>query len=288
MGQLREKMKCVLFLRRMSRVTIEEYVRCSTKFAAFHRRSPAEMGEAEVRQFLMQLKSGPADHKMHVAAIKFLYRVTLGRPEVAALIPWPRVPFTLPVILDVSEVETVLAALSSIRYRAIVMTAYAAGLRVSEVCGLRVTDIDSQRGLIHVHNGKGGRDRCVMLSQRLLACLREYWKAERPPGQLLFPGQDPSRPISRDAVEKALCRASARSGVKKRVTAHILRHSFATHLLENGTDIRVIQMLLGHSSIRTTMRYTQVSKRVIGNTQSPLDRAEEKRKKGKRKPRDKR
>lgn len=288
MGQLREKMKCDLFLRRMAKPTVEEYLRCSTKYVKFHMRSPTEMGEAEVRQFLMQLKSGPADHKMHVAAIKFLYGVTLGRPEVAGLIPWPKVPFTLPVILDRSEVEIVLAALSSVRYRAIVMTAYASGLRVSEVCGLRITDIDSKRGLIHVHNGKGGRDRCVMLSQRLLACLREYWKAERPPGKLLFPGQDPNRPISRDAVEKALYRAVAKTGIKKRVTAHILRHSFATHLLENGTDIRVIQMLLGHSSIRTTMRYTQVSNRVIGNTQSPLDRAPEDRKKGKRKPRDKR
>ena len=276
MGQLREKMNADLRLRGYSDVTCTEYVRCAAKYVAFHRRPPAEMGEPEIRAFLMHLTvergAGPADHKMHVAAIRFLYGVTLERPEVAARIPWPRVPYTLPKILDVGEVEQLFACIESIKYRAVLMTAYATGMRITEACTLHVSDIDSRRGVIHIRNGKGMRDRYVMLSPRLLACLREYFRVTRPKGPELFPGREPGTSVSVDAVRSAMSRAVQAAGIKKRVVPHLLRHSFATHLLEAGEDLRTIQVLLGHASIRTTARYTQVSQRHLAGTQSPLDR----------------
>ena len=275
MGQLREKMKADLKLRRYRARTVGEYLRCARKFVEYHWRPAEEMGEQEVRQFLLYLTDGrqvsAANHKMHVAAIKFLYGITLDRPEVAVRFPWPRVPVKLPDILDRGEVLRLLDAVESIKYRGILMTAYAAGMRIGEACSLKTTDIDSRRGLIHIRDGKRGRDRFVMLSPRLLAFLREYWKATRPTGPELFPGQAAGRSVSPEAVRVALRKAVARAGIKKRVTPHVLRHCFATHLLEGGEDIRTIQVLLGHGSIRTTARYTQVSERHIGRTQSPLD-----------------
>jgi integrase len=220
MGQLREKMKADLKLRRYKAGTIDNYLWCAKKLAAFHHRSPAEIGEPEVRQYLLHLvderRIGPAGHKMHVAAIKFLYGITLGRPEVAAQVPWPKVPVKLPDILDGDEVAEVLGAIDSIKHRAIVMTAYGAGLRISEACALGTTDIDSKRGVIHVRDGKRGRDRFVMLSTRLLACLREYWRAVRPTGPELFPGQTPGRAFTRMPCARHCARRwrrrSSRSG----------------------------------------------------------------------------
>lgn len=288
MGQLRDRMYQDLKLRGYKPKTITEYLRWGRLFAGYHRRSPEEMGEPEVRAFLMHLledkRARPASHKMAVAGLRFLYSVTLGRPEVAVRIPWPKVPHTLPDILDGTEVLALLDALPSVKHRAVVMTTYAAGLRIGEACPLRTTDLDSKRGLIHIRNGKGGRDRYVMLSPQLLCFLRQYWKLERAQkesrdepkdattGALLFPGDTWTGWVCDDAVRKALHDAAERLGLKKRVTPHILRHSFATHLLEAGEDIRTIQVLLGHRSIRTTARYAQVSKRHIGRTQSPLDR----------------
>ena len=275
MGQLRDKMKADLKLRRYRTGTIDNYLLCARKFVAFHRRPPAEMGEAEIRQYLLHLveerRIGAAGHKMHVAAIKFLYGVTLGRPEAAVRVPWPKVPTRLPDILDGREVERLFEAVEPIQHRAIVMTAYGAGLRISEACSLGVTDIDSQRGVIHVRDGKRGRDRFVMLSLRLLGVLREYWRAVRPKGPELFPGAVAGSVVSPRTVRVALRKAVTKAGIKKRVTPHVLRHCFATHLLERGTDLRVIQVLLGHGSIRSTARYTQVSTRHIARTKSPLD-----------------
>jgi site-specific recombinase XerD len=182
------------------------------------------------------------------------------------------VPHTLPDILSLDEVQRLLAAIASLKHRVILMAAYGAGLRISEACSLEVGDIDSARGLIHVREGKGQRDRYVMLSPRLLGALRLYWKHERPTGPQFFPGQAEESCISAKAVQAALRAAVLEAKITKHVTPHVLRHSFATHLLESGTDVRVIQVLLGHASIRTTMRYTQVSATHIGRTQSPLDR----------------
>jgi site-specific recombinase XerD len=264
-----------LKLRRYKPSTCDKYLRCARAFAAYHRRPPEQMGIEEVRAFLLHLASegkvSAATHHQYVAALKFLYATTLKRPEVAVAIPWPKVPHKLPPILSGTEVERLLDAMSSVMYRTIVLTAYGAGLRIDEVCSLGVEDIDSKRHLIHVRDGKHGRDRYVMLSPRVLLALRTYWRATRPEGPKLFPGLKPGSAISHEAVRKALRQAALWCQIRKPVTPHILRHSFATHLLELGTDLRVIQVLLGHKSIRTTARYAQVSQAHVGRTRSPAD-----------------
>jgi len=238
-------------------------------------RPPEVMGGAEIKEFILHLMdnecAGLARLKMHIASLKFLYTHTLDRPEEVVRLPWPKVPRTLPDILSGREAETLLVSVDSLKHRAVLMTTYGAGLRVTEACTLHIADIDSQRMLIHVRDGKRGRDRYVMLPERLLLVLREYYRACRPAEPYLFPGQSADRPISAATVRKAVKRAAQKVGLRKRVTPHSLRHAFATHLLENGEDVRVIQALLGHSSIRTTARYTQVSRRHVGRTQSPLD-----------------
>ncbi|MDQ1423195.1 MAG: hypothetical protein QOD72_693, partial [Acidimicrobiaceae bacterium] len=177
----------------------------------------------------------------------------------------------LPVVLSPAEVTQFFAAITGLKHRALLMTAYAAGLRVSEVVALGVDDIDSRRMVIRIRQAKGQKDRYVMLSPRLLTILREYWKADRPT-QFLFPGNVPDRPITARTVEKACRDAREAAGLGKHVTVHTLRHSFATHLLEAGTDLRTIQVLLGHRSLRTTAVYTHVSAATLETTQSPLDR----------------
>ena len=275
MGAIREKMKADLDLRRFAETTKKEYLRRAQNFVAHYRRPPTELGPAEIHAFLTHLvqerKVGAATHHMYVAAIKFLYATTLGRPQVVASIPWPKRPKTLPDVLTGGEVEHLFRQINSIKHRTILMTAYGAGLRISEACSLHTADIDSQRMLIHVRGGKGAKDRYVMLSGRLLVALRTYWKAIRPQGPFLFPGAILGRHISTGAVQRVLHTVVVGSGFTKRVTAHSLRHGFATHLLETGTDIRTIQRLLGHASIQTTARYTKVTERHIGRTKSPLD-----------------
>jgi site-specific recombinase XerD len=233
------------------------------------------MGEKEIREYLLHMvrerKVGPSTLKMSVAALKFLYSQTLNRPEEVIRIPWPRVPKPLPVILSGSEVERLLQSVRSLKHRMIIMTAYGSGHRVGEACSLQIGDIDSKRMLIHIRAGKRKRDRYVMLPKRLLLCLREYYKTFRPVGPWLFPGRSPGTHISKKAVGEALRSAAKSAGISKRVTPHVLRHSFATHLLETGSDIRTIQVLLGHGSIRTTERYVKVSKSHVARVKSPLD-----------------
>jgi len=277
MGELYQKMSQDLAIKNLAAGTRDQYLRCCGGFARYHMRSPREMGLGEIKDYLGQMVregAGPEKLKMHVAGLKFLYGITLDREEIAKKIPWPKVPHKKPDILSPSEVERLLeAAMSASQVSAVVsMAAYSAGLRISEACRLRPEDIDSTRKLIHVRLGKGGKDRFVMLSPRLLEILRGYWVQVRPQGGWLFPGRKPGKPITRNAVEKAIDVAAAKAKLRKKVTPHLLRHSFATHLLEDGTDIRVIQVLLGHSSIRTTARYTQVSERHIGSVKSPLDK----------------
>lgn len=276
MGALRERMAADLRLRGLTENTQKTYLTCVRQFAAHFRRSPAELGEAEIRAFLDHLtrerKASAATRCVYVGALHFLYRVTLGRPHVVSKIPYPRRRESLPDILSPGEVERLLASVRSVKQRAILMAAYGAGLRVSEICSLRTADIDSRRMLIHVRAGKGGKDRYAMLSERLLATLREYWRLARPAGLYLFPGTNPGKPLSTKAVSQMVRQAVARAGIeKKHVTPHVLRHCFATHLLEAGADIRVIQALLGHRSIRTTVRYTLVSRRHLRAVPSPLD-----------------
>lgn len=275
MGQFHDRMQEELRLAGSRPSTLDAYLGCARRFVAFHRRPPDRLGADDVRTFLLHLvnvrKVSPATHHQYVAAIRFLYVKTLRRPEVVADIPWPKVPQSLPEILSGTEVERVFAAVRSIKQRALLMTAYGAGLRVSEACQLLVTDIDSKRGLIHVRDGKGGSARAVVLSERLLALLREYWRLVRPSRPFLFPSRIPGAAITRCSVNKALSAALRRAGISKHVTPHGLRHAFATHLLEVGTDTRVIQAMLGHASIRTTTRYTKVTGAHVARVKSPLD-----------------
>jgi integrase/recombinase XerD len=276
MGKTRDQMLGDLELRRYSLSTKTEYLRCARNFVAYYMRPAEELGAPEVRAFLLHLVQvkhvSEATHKMHVAALRFLYAHTLGRPEVLPALPWPKVGKPLPVVLSGSEVQRLLEAIESRKYRALLMCAYGAGVRVSEVCELKPQDIDSGRKLIHIRDGKRRRDRYVMLSERLLEALRMYWRAERPARDgYIFPGAKPGSHVAPETVRAVVRKAATAAGLAKHVTPHTLRHCFATHLLEAGTDTRVIQELLGHGSIRTTGRYTHVSARHVGRTKSPLD-----------------
>lgn len=276
MGQVRDQMLEDLTLRRYQEGTVERYLRCAREFAVYFWRSPAELGEEHVREFMLHLinerQLKPSTQKPYVAALKFLYQTTRKRPDVVASVPWPKEgPRQLPDILSADEIERLFAAIVSITHRAVLMLAFGAGLRITEACSLYIADIDSKRGVIHVRRGKRGKDRYVMLGERLLSVLREYWKVVRPSGPHLFPSHRQRAFITPEGVRSGLRKAVQIAKLKKRVTPHSLRHAFATYLLEAGIDIRVIQVLLGHGSIRSTAHYTQVSTAHIAKTRSPLD-----------------
>lgn len=275
MGELRSRMEADLRIQNYSPSTQREYVRNGYNFARYFMKSPAEMGVEEVRTYLVHLVDdrhlGPSTIKVTTAALKYLYEVTLGRPEVVQPLRMPRTPAKLPEVLSGSEVVRLFEAIEAPKYRAIVMTTYGAGLRIGETCSLEIGDIDSKRMVIRIRDGKGGRDRYAMLGDRLLEGLREYFRLVRPAGPHLFPGERPGTAVSPDSVRAVLKKAVVKAGITKHVTPHILRHTFATHILEAGVDIRTIQALLGHRSIRTTQIYAQVSTDTIRRTKSPLD-----------------
>jgi len=273
--RLRDKMREDLALRGMSANTTATYVRCARQFAEHFGRSPCSMGAEEVRTFLLHLvqerKVCEASFNVYAAAIKFLYTVTLKRPEVVADVPRMRVPVRIPVVLTASEVARLLSALPSEKLRVMAMLAYGCGLRVNEVCLLRVDDIDAKRLLVRVRNAKRGRERYVMLSPRLLGALRAYWKTSRPVGSHLFPGRDLGKLYSSRSLRRAMSNAARRAGIAKHISPHTLRHSFATHLLDAGTDLRTLQVLLGHAALRSTMAYLHVSTARVQSVKSPLD-----------------
>ena len=274
---LRQRMIEDMKLRNLSPHTVQAYVDRVAAFAKHFGKSPQLLGPEEVRAYLVFLveekRVSWSYYGQAICALRFLYRVTLGNDWVVKGVVSPKKEMKLPVILSRAEVTQFLAAITSLKHRAILMTAYAAGLRVSEVVALQVADIDSRRMVIRVRQGKGHKDREVMLSPRLLAVLREYWKVVKPK-PWLFPGQVPDRPLTAKSVWRACVQAGRDAGLGKHVTVHTLRHSFATHLLEGGTNIRTIQLLLGHRSLRTTAVYTHVSAGSLQATQSPLDRLE--------------
>jgi integrase/recombinase XerD len=274
---LLQRMEDDLKLKNYARGTVDQYLRCARAFLDQLRCPPRKVRPEQVRRYVLRLAQGrsPATIKMHVAALRFLYTVALRRPKVVESLHFPKVPHQLPDILAANEVVNILAAVNEPKYRVILMTAYGTGMRISEACRLLTTDIDSQRGVIHIRHGKRDRDRYVMLSPVLLTALREYWKLHRPTPPVLFPGNKPGSFVNAAIVRKALHRARENAGVTKRTTPHSLRHAFATHLLEDGADIRTIQVLLGHGSIRSTARYTQVSVKHIAQTRSPLDRLDQ-------------
>jgi integrase/recombinase XerD len=275
MTPLRRRMIEDMQLRNFAPGTTTVYVHCVARFAQHFHQSPDRLGPEDVRAYLIHLvqqqRVSWSYYNQNLQALRFLYNITLGRDWVLRHIACPKQPKRLPVVLSPEELIRFFAAVDSLKYRALLMTAYAAGLRLAEVATLRVEDIDSRRMVIRVRQGKGRQDRYVMLSPKLLALLRQYWMAARP-RTWLFLGRDGDRPIGPHAVMKACRRARKQAGLEKRVTVHTLRHSFATHLLEAGTDLRSIQVLLGHHSPRTTALYTHVSPAALRATASPLDR----------------
>jgi integrase/recombinase XerD len=274
MTPLRRRMTEDLTLHNLSPKTARCYIKWVADFALHFHTSPDHLGPEHVRTFLLHLiqerKVSWNIHKDARLALKFLYRVTLGRKEVVEKIVHPQAPKKLPIVLSQEEMARFLDALQNPKPRAVLMTAYAGGLRLSEVARLRLEDIDGARMVIHVRQGKGHKDRDVMLSPRLLAVLREYWKINRP-RPYLFPGRHPDRPISVRTVQMVCRRALEASGLSKNVHVHTLRHSFATHLLESGTDLRTIQVLLGHHSFSTTAKYLHITTATLKSTRSPFD-----------------
>lgn len=276
MGQLRDRMMHDLELAGYVPKTRLIYINAIRDFAAHFRRSPTELGADDVRAWVHHLSKdagiGPQRIRQHMAALKFLYTKTLWRPEMVSFLSWPSDPQKLPAVLAVGEVERLLGALERPKYRVFFTTVYATGLRIREACQLETRDIDAARGVIHVRQAKRKKERFVMLSPRLLSILRAYWALERPPSPWIFASSTSARHLSPDSARKALKLAVAKAGLDKKVTPHVLRHSFATHLLEGGTDLRVIQVLLGHNTIKTTTRYARVSTELIAKTPSPLER----------------
>ena len=275
MGKLRDRMVQDLKLAGYSPVTARVYLQWITAFTRHFMRSPTEMGEEEIRSYLLHLlderKLSHSSYRQAYASLKFMYTATLKRPFEVHWIPRRRRrPRPLPDVLAGSEVRAVIRAIEDLKYQVLIMAIYGAGLRVSEACRLCVKDIDSLRMLIHVRHGKGGKDRYVMLSERLLQALRQYWKKQRL-GDLFFPGRTELGHLSPESVRKVLRQAAAKAGLEKPVTPHLLRHSFATHLLETGTDLAVIQALLGHRYLESTAGYTRISSRVLRRIRSPLD-----------------
>ncbi len=274
MTRLRKRMIDDMCIRNLSALTIKAYVRHVAQFAIYFGRSPECLGPEEIRTYQRHLlyERGLSDstRTQAVCALRFFYEVTLSKDWTVRYIPFPKRPKTVPVILAVEEVYRLLAATERLDQRAILMCAYAGGLRTSEVRGLRVSDIDSSRMVLRIEQGKGRKDRYVMLSPRLLVTLRSYWSLWRP-AHWLFPGADPKKPLTGRTIRRHCHRAADAAGLRKRVTIHILRHSFATHLLEAGADLRIIQLLLGHRSIGTTSRYTHISRSTLLSTPSPID-----------------
>jgi integrase/recombinase XerD len=275
MGQLRDKMEADLKIGGYSLSTQSIYLFYAQMFASHFNRSPVKMGADEVREFLLYFVNdrvcSRSTLKQVRAALMFLYSVTLNRPVEVEWLPVPREQKRLPVVLSGTEVSSFLAAVHMEKYRAILTATYAGGLRISEACRLRPSDIDSKRMVITVR-GKGGKERQTMLSVRLLDCLREYWEHARPARDgWLFPGSTKAGHASPKTSRNVFHKAVGAAGITKKVTPHSLRHSFATHLLESGVDVTVVQALLGHSSLLTTLIYTHVSVEQIARTRSPYD-----------------
>ncbi len=284
MTPLRQRMTEDMQLRNLSAKTQRAYLHYITGLARFYMTSPDQLSLEEIREYQLHMinerRYSPESVNTFVSAAQFLYNVTLETPWPEGALPRCRVPRQLPVVLSANEVEEFFQQVCTIRSRAALMTAYGAGLRVSEVVALKVSDIDARRMLIRVRQGKGKKDRYAMLSPRLLVMLRCWWRSQHPAGRKyvtspedwLFPGWRKGHHMNESSLQDA-CREAARAaGISKRVRVHTLRHSFATHLLENGTDIRFIQTLLGHSRLETTARYTSVSPTALAAVRSPLDR----------------
>jgi Site-specific recombinase XerD len=260
-------------IRNMSPNTKNIYISAVARFSAYHRRSPDKLGLEDIRDYHLHLVSRnlkPTTINPIMGALRFFYGKTLGQKDIVDEIPYARLADSLPAVLSREEVERFLKTVRNLKMRTAFITIYAAGLRVSELVALTSRDIDSTRMVIAVRHGKGGKDRYVMLSEQLLGILRDYWKRTKPT-HWLFPGPDPLQPVTTRSLQRVFHDAAEAAGLDKNVTVHTLRHSFATHLLEQKVDIRVIQGLLGHRNINSTTRYTRVAVDTIRQIQSPLE-----------------
>jgi len=275
MTPLRQRLIEDLQLRNYAPGTVRAYVDHVSWLARYYRKSPDQLDQEQVRAYLVHLvqerQLSWSHYNVTVCALRFLYRVTLGRDWPIKHIPYAKRPRKLPSVLSGAEVIRLLECVPKLLHRLVLLTIYGTGLRVSEAIRLRIEDIDSQRMLIHVRSGKGAKDRLVPLSPVLLAALRVYWKTTRS-RTWLFPGLDPERPAHVPSIRRACHRAAQAARLNKPVTPHILRHSFATQILEDGVDLRTIQKLLGHNSLRTTALYTHISIDHLQRTAMPLDR----------------
>ncbi len=271
---LRRRMIDDMTIRGFTAHTQRGYLGAVRDFAAFLGCSP-DQGDAEaLRRYQLHMRSaGASASRMNnaVSGLRFFFAVTLGRTDAAVGMTGVREPRTLPVVLSPEEVARLLDAAPSLKYKAALSVAYGAGLRASEVISLKVTDIDSTRMVLRVEQGKGHKDRYAMLSEQLLHLLRAYWATSRPRGWL-FPGQNPVDPLTTRQLRRAFHAAREAAGIDKPVSLHTLRHCFATHLLEQQVDIRVIQVLLGHNKLETTARYSQVASTTLRAVESPLER----------------
>ena len=272
---LRERMRAILHTRNYSPRTIETYICAVARFARHFGRSPDLLGRPEVDAYQLWLREerhvSPSLFNQTMSALKFFYVQVLERKDVIDRISFARRGRTLPVVLSAEETIVFLQSIKSRRYQVLMTTIYSAGLRLSEALNLRGTDIDSARMVIRIRQGKGKKDRYVPLSPIVLELLREHWRREHL-RDLLFPAEnDPSHPIAASTVQRYLKRVNQRTGLYKNVTPKTLRHSYATHLIEGGTSTRVVQVLLGHSSVHTTETYTHVSPSTMAKTGSPLD-----------------
>ena len=271
---LRQRMIDDMTARRFKAKIQKDYVRHVRNFAAFLGRSPDTATSEDLRRFqlhMAQQQISPWSINAAIAALRFFFTVTLERPDLVRPLRIVNEPRKAPVVLSQEEVARLLEAAPGLKYKAALSVAYGAGLRVSEVANLKVSDIDSERMTLRVEQGKGQRDRYVMLSPQLLELLRDWWQAARPQ-VWLFPGQNPINPMTARQLNRAVTAAKDLAGISKRVSPHTLRHSFATHLLEQGVDIRVIQVLLGHAKLETTALYTRVAVNTIRDVKSPLER----------------
>ncbi len=274
MTPLRRRMVEDMQLRNFSTETQRSYIHYVAVFAKFYDASPEHLSLDDIRNYQLHLleerRLSPPSINCFVAAAKFLYTITLEMPWTDEHFTRLKVPQKLPVVLSREEVAEFFSHIGILKHRAVLMLCYGSGLRISEAVSLKIGDIDSKRMVIRVEQGKGGKDRYTILSGRLLLLLREYWKIQRP-REYLFPGTKAGTHLQPGTIQE-LCRDACRlAGITKRITPHVLRHSFATHLLESGTDTRAIQVLLGHSRIDTTARYTAVTPQTLARTVSPAD-----------------
>lgn len=273
MTPLRQRFIDDLLLRNYSPRTVEAYVAGVARFAKYFGRSPETLGSEDVRAFQVQMlkdKASWSKFNQTVCALRFFYGTTLGRPEQLPFIPYGKRPKTLPCVLSPEEVASLFAAADSGRDRVLLQTTYACGMRLSDVLNCQVTDIDSARMMVHIHQGKGHKDRLVPLSVKLLAELRAYWQCYRP-RHWLFPNAAQSGPLCAGTVQKLFQRVRARAGIRKPASMHTLRHSFATHMLEAGVDVLTLQKILGHSQLSTTAVYLHLRSDRLQQLPSLLD-----------------